>query len=361
MKRLFLISTLLLSCTLSDKNTSSKPEVKRKWLKSLVPDDYLGPRLPSLMEPMILDDQIILASGIGYIYSLRLSSRVLWKFKAEGGVHGIIMVEGKIFFATSAGVLYSLDKDGNLLWKLRLDHGVTSKPVYDSGKLFLLANEDKVYSIDLNSKTIDWIYSRNTFSDMNVFGTSTPVSFKGNLLVGFSDGTLVFLDRKTAKPIWEKELAVDSRFKDLDSMLLEYETLYVSSFDGDLYALEADTGKELWKKEGLGGFANPVVEEDVLVALTSKDEIVALNKKTSSVLWSYRLDSASSPISLYNKVIYFVTKQGGLIGLDLSTGEVLFSYTKVSGSSNAPKIMKDTIYILSDAGVMFALRIKGLR
>lgn len=353
--KLTAISLFLLSCV----TTEEKPHVlKRKWIKSTMGVSYLGPKVPHLMQPIFVDNNLIQANGLGTVMALDTdSSKTLWKFESGGSVHGILSSSDKLYFASN-NVLYSLDTNGTKIWDMKIDGVIFSKGAISNNSLYLLNGSNTVYSIDLTKK-INWVYNRDSVAPtMSVLGVAPPIPYKDILLVGFSDGYVAALNQKSGSLIWEKQLSSSNKFKDIDSMTLDEDVLYASSYDGDLFSMDATSGNLIWKSDNSGSAYPPVIEGQVILTTPSKGNIEALNKKTGEKLWVYQLDSGfATGVVIKDKVVYFCQNNGSITGLNLDTGDKLFFYTNFSGTLATPNIYSSMLYNISISGNLHAIKL----
>jgi outer membrane protein assembly factor BamB len=125
--------------------------------------------------------------------------------------------------------------------------------------------------------------------------------------------------------------------------------IYALGSDGDLVRLETSSGKIQWQKSirkefggqpGEWAYAeSPLVDGDVLVVTPggAQATIVALNKKTGSVIWKSAVpggDAAGYASAIVaqaggrKQYVQFLSK--GIVGVDAGTGEFLWRYKEVA-------------------------------
>jgi len=143
--------------------------------------------------------------------------------------------------------------------------------------------------------------------------------------------------------------------------------LYAQSSDGDLACLETKTGKVVWQKSlrndfggrpGTWAYAeSPLIDGDVLVATPGGSEatLVALDKKTGSVIWKSAVpggDRAAYASAIVveaagrKQYVQFLDK--GVVGVDAKTGAFLWRYDKTSGGpANIPTPVARGSYVYS--------------
>lgn len=354
--KLLLFSLLFISCISTDKKDTLTME--RKWIKPTIRSHYLGPKLPHLMSPVFLDDLVIQGNSHGTLMAVHSNSgRIAWKFNAQHGIHGAVVLEDNILFGTSGGLVVLLDKKGNKLWNLKLEGGIYSKPTVRDNFIYFLTSDNVVYAINLDSKKISWTYNRNSVVAMSVLGNASPIPYGDILLVGFNDGYLVALNQKSGVLVWEQRLNISDKFRDIDGMALDGDTLYVANFDSDLLSLNAKDGNLIWKSENSAGGSHPTIAGDVVITSSSRGKVEALKKTTGEKLWEFEQISGFATGSVVlNDIVYFGQNNGPVVGLDIKTGKKILSYA-ISGALATPRVFNSNLYIISNSGNLVSIKL----
>ncbi len=148
---------------------------------------------------------------------------------------------------------------------------------------------------------------------------------------------------------------------------IDGDVLYALSSDGDLVAVQTSTGEELWRKSLRRDFAglpgkwayaeSPLIDGDTLVVSPGGEEatVVALNKTNGEAIWKSRVpdgDAAaySSPIVIdaAGRRQYVVFLDKGVVGVDAETGEYLWRYNRTAnGPANIPTPVHQDGYVYS--------------
>ena len=147
--------------------------------------------------------------------------------------------------------------------------------------------------------------------------------------------------------------------------------LYALGSDGDLACVEIETGKIRWQKNlrtefngkpGNWAYAeSPLIDGDALVCTPGGTEatLVALNKKTGTVLWKSSMTGGDP--AAYSSIVmtepsglkqYVQFLQKGLAGVDASNGKLLWRYEKTAQGSpaNIPTPIVHDAYVYSATG-----------
>jgi outer membrane protein assembly factor BamB len=206
-------------------------------------------------------------------------------------------------------------------------------------------------------------------------GYSTPAVVGERLYLlgnqGLDDEFVEALTVKDGKRVWSTRLGKVGNPKQNPNFpaarstpTVEGEILYALGSDGDLACIETATGKLRWQKnlrKDFGGMPgewayaeSPLIDGDSLVC--SEATMVALNRKTGSLLWKCRVPGGDQ--AAYASVVvanaagvkqYVQLLQKGLVGVEARTGKFLWRYAKPVSKYGAniptPLVSDDYVYV----------------
>jgi outer membrane protein assembly factor BamB len=216
-----------------------------------------------------------------------------------------------------------------------------------------------------------------------------PVSVAGGRVftVGRQDQDeyVVTFDEQTGDLVWTTKIAADlplenrlMRWLGQRPPTVDEDRLYMVTTVGDLICLQVTDGKELWRKSyakefngkpGSYGFCDrPLVDGDKLICMPGGSEasVVALDKRTSEVLWKAMLPDndrgtyGSFVISDGGGVRHYVGHLGkALVGIAADDGRILWQYAKntsrFANDSSTPIPRGDNIVVANGYGRGLAL------
>ena len=125
-------------------------------------------------------------------------------------------------------------------------------------------------------------------------------------------------------------------------------------------------GARLWEKD-IGGTQMPWVAGDYVFVVTNDAELVALTRKEGYIRWIARLPRFedeedredpifwSGPVLAGDRLIV-AGSHGEAMSVSPYTGEVLGRFELPDGVSISPVVADNTLYILTDAAELLALR-----
>lgn len=321
-------------------------QFRKLWVRDTLSNTNKGYRKINRMTPLIYKDLVIQGNSFDGVVAYRQDSgQRVWTFPVYEGVESSsALFKDFLFIPGNDGFFYSLNAaTGALNWKIATQTENLGEPFYDEteGIVFFQTGLGSVYSVDAASGRIIWTYSRQDTSQFSIRGNSQPVVYKDFVFNGFSDGSLVALNKKTGTVAWEIFLNKNRRFRDIDSKpYLDGNLIYIQAFDDQLYCVSAENGTIQWKTD-FGGYDGLLVTQDFIYASTTESEVIALEKQSGKVKWRYKSKGGlpSRPVA-YDNTILFGESQGALVFLERDSGEKIFEFSPGRGIMSAPAILE---------------------
>lgn len=290
--------------------------------------------------------------------------KVVWKFKtpntfsAGAGVHeGVVLVPG------GDGVLYALDaRTGKEKWKYSAGEALATTPVVVDGMVLVVSESDTLFAVKADTGQWVWQYRRDLPSGFTIHGEASPVVKNGMVFQGFSDGHLVALDLRDGGVKWEKALTTGgTQFLDVDTtpVLDDAGHVYAASYQGGLYSLDAETGDVQWSS-AVAGLTSLIGQGGLLFA-AGDNRVDAYLRETGKLVWSLSLDdrAGSAPVLVHGMLL--VPNQRALLFVDAATGRSRMSWNPGSGITAPVRAVDSKVFVLSNNGFLYALRVKGGR
>lgn len=311
------------------------------WDKDVSDFGFLRPfPKEELSSPAIAKGRLYAGSTDNRLYATDLATgKAYWTFNSKYPVEAPPTVtDDRVCFGTSDGIMRCLDLEGKLLWQFQARSEILSSPVIKDGKLYFSSSDDRLYGLNASTGERLWTYSRGTFKTVTPRVYASPaLSWKGNLLNLFSDGTLVCLSAETGKEIWTKKAVKE--FEDpvppRRTPLVDSGTVYVIDGNAAVLALSEDTGE-------VKGIYNTIKAKDFIVpdsrsiVIAGEAEAMAIDRTTGALLWKTGLEhgpvnsifSAGGylfVLSNFKKaplgIDYFAKDKGYMEALSLSDGK----------------------------------------
>lgn len=149
-------------------------------------------------------------------------------------------------------------------WLTRLGSGVSAKysgeaePLVKDGVMYVVTGADDVFALDVKTGDKKWTYEANLDQKITTVccgWTSRGVAQgDGHIFVGQLDGTLVALDEKTGKKVWQERVGKWQEGYTITSAPVFYDGKVITGVSGGEYgirgsvtAYDAKTGKRAWR------------------------------------------------------------------------------------------------------------------
>lgn len=341
--------------------------VERKWARSTLQAEYLGGRRIHRFSPVLTDKLIIAANSIdGIVAYDRKTINQKWRLDIHDGVEGgAFVADDVLYFGAGDGQLYAVQPEtGRVLWTYPLKAEGIAKPLVHAGVLYVLGGNNVAHALNAKTGKLLWIYNRREAGTLSVRGGSQPALYGDLVMMGFSDGSLVALNKTSGALIWETNLNRNKRFRDVDaSPVLDGDRVFISSYDGALYALNAADGKILWSVDE-GGYEEVIKDGNTLFYSSSTGKTMALDKGSGKILWSRENPKgiATQPV-LYKGVLMVGEMDGALRFLDARSGELLNEFAPGRGVTSKVAVdgERGEVFFMSTDANLFALQVNWKR
>lgn len=248
---------------------------------------------------------------------------------------------------------------------------LTAVPVVDGPRVYSLDTEGVVTAFSTSGGATVWRVSLKPDKEKGREGYGGGLAVEGDKLyaaTGF--GTVVALEAATGKTAWTKQLQVPVR----SSPTVYNGRIYVVNVDSQVYCLSAADGAQIWEGRGLPESAtlisnvSPAVAGDTLVVSYPSGDIQAFDPVTGAGKWSESLKNLGGVASTLNSVgdparpvidgdmVVAVSQAGRMIASNRKTGERVWS--RDIAAKETPWVAGDTVYVVDTAGSVHALKRK---
>ena len=219
----------------------------------------------------------------------------------------------------------------------------------------------KLENISNNKKIItNWDIS---FAGENSLGNFIP-SFAGDsIYFADSSGNIKSINAISGSINWKKEVSLLSA-----GISAGFGILIVADIDGNVIALDQNNGTELWTSNVKGEVLAPAaVDAKFIIVKTGSGELIALNKDSGEIEWSYRsklpaltIRGSSSPV-IDNNMVYATFDNGRLGVFELDSGYPVWdgAISYVSGSSELENLIDSDSSPVIEGGLVFTTSYQG--
>lgn len=338
-------------------------KISRKWVRDTKMTEYFGDNLSLSLSPVLYKNTIISGNNIdGLVSYNKKFGHQIWNLNIPGGVSSpALLVSDYLFFTGYDGYAYSVSaSDGKIFWKKNINYPSVQNLYYESGRLYIHTNNSHILSLEASSGEQVWSFVKKNQRKISVGGVGEFLSLGTLIIVGFSNGDLVALEKPTGKIRWQRKLNFNSRFRDLRTLtLFDTDKILVAGYDDHIYNMDAVSGAMKWKRKFSVVTNFSVQKEDEVCFGTADSEIKCINPNVGSENKSFKTSSITGQITKINadQILYGLSK-GGVQILNLTTGNKV-TYTTAAGVSNAPvwNEPNSEIYFNSNSGNVYVLKL----
>lgn len=244
---------------------------------------------------------------------------------------------------------------------------LTASPIVYDGRVFTMDANARVTSFSLSGGSAVWRQSLTPEKERDREGYGGGLAAdNGRLYAATGFGTVVAIDAKSGKRIWEKFLGAPIR----TSPTAFGDRVVVTTMEGRVFSLAGPDGSELWTYRGVPQqaslIANPsaAIDGDIIVVPYATGELVALKSANGDAAWTETLTKtramaatgtfadAARPV-IDGGVVFAVGYGGRMVAKQLRTGTTLWSLNVAS--TQPPAVGGDAVFVVDSGGQLMAV------
>lgn len=252
-----------------------------------------------------------------------------------------------------------------------------ASPIAYDGRVYTIDAQARVSAFSMSGGSVVWrtpLMPDKEAGGFSLWGSSGGgggfgggvAADNGRLFAATGFGTVVALDAKTGKKLWEKSVEAPVRAAPTATA----DRVFVITSDGRFLALAASDGNELWSSRGLPeqafliNSASPAVDGDVVVAPFPSGEVIGMRVGSGQNVWTESLTrgrtgtadggltNAARP-AIDGGTVYAVGHGGRMVATLLRNGERLWNINL--SSTQAPAVVGEAVYVVDTTGQLRAL------
>lgn len=309
------------------------------------------------------------------------TGRLLWRVTLKPGKArdtdefggGLAWYGGRLFVTTGFAEVFSLDpNDGKEVWMSTVSAPVRGAPLVFGDRVFAVSIDNKLHALAAVDGADLWSFS-GLQETAGFIGGNSPAG-SGNFIVApFTSGELVGLRIDNGRAVWNEslvgprgELRAFGNLADIRGRpVIDRGLVLAMGSAGTLTAIDLDTGQRLWERN-IGGNQTPWVAGRYVFVITGSADVAAIERETGKIKWvtpltQYEDDKRRRPILWAGPVLasdrlLVGGSTGDLLALSPYTGEVLGKLEMRQPIRLGPVVANRTVYVLTDAGRLIALR-----
>lgn len=291
--------------------------------------------------------------------------------KGFGG--GTCYDAGKLFVTTGFGDVFAFDAaSGRQLWKINLGVPIVNAPVANGGRVFVSSEDNHFVALaEADGRTL---WDHQGISESAGILTSTSAAVAGDtVIVPYTSGELFALRIDNGSPEWSDMLTKSGNvtaLSELDDIagrpVVDRDMVFAISHSGTMAAININTGERVWTRD-IAGIQTPWAAGDYVYVLNTTGQVLCLVRKTGEVKWIHQLarwthpeqrDGAivwSGPVLVSNRLI-LVSSSGTAVSLSPYTGELMGRIDIPDGTYISPVVANGTLYLLTNDAQLVAMR-----
>ena len=300
-------------------------KLKQDWSVRFCSDCKLTPSITHNIPPVLFDSLVIQAGFGGIKAFYQKQGKEAWSYKVQGGVSSPVAQKNtSLYFGGKDGFIHALEaQDGKLKWKFFTGSENISQPVLDQDKLYVFSASQKVYALSQKTGKLIWMHAGSSLSRSFFTKGEYRPALGPFLYVGFYDGSLRALDKKTGRVKWERKGSVPL----IHPLLQRGRCLLVPELAKRLLCLNPYTSQVIWKSKGGGSEILP--KGSVLFQSDTQGSLYALSQKTGRIKWTFQKNK-DWPVrpSIYKQHLFYGLHQTpSIYVISSQTGKWVSSYT----------------------------------
>lgn len=316
--------------------------------------------------PAMDGQQIFAIDSEGQLYAINSKTgQVLWQRKTGQRITAGVSAGRGIILVSSIDnhLIAYAEENGQLLWQSLLPNQLLVAPLISDEQVIVKTIDGKLAAYQLQSGKLLWRYEHGAPA-LVLHTPSMPIQVYSEILVGYSDGKLAAYTKDAGHLRWERSIAFpggNSVEQIIDVTPYLYQgSIYASSYSGQLAAIDPITGRLKWQRAlpsivGLTAGNHALFVTDLNGTITRLDSTTG---KTLNEQTALNMQGLMQPVMGPNGVV-IGDQKGYLHFIDAEDLHLRARSLIHDGDviANSPLILGNKIFVLTQKGLLAALRV----
>lgn len=242
---------------------------------------------------------------------------------------GLAFDSGRLYAVSGRGLVVAIDgSTGKQLWRRATNIPFRSAPRVDGDMLYAVSIDSQVYAFNAGSGDIVWS-QRGIRETAELLNSVTPAVSGGIVIVPFPSGEIYALSSSDGREIWSDSLATASHrwassvFAGIGGdPVVDGDVVFAVSSSGTFSVFSVISGQKLWEYPA-SSLNTPWITGDYAYLLTSENVLVSFHKYSGKVRWATALPSFTKAKSKKGAIVWSgPVMAGGRLLLASSNGEL---------------------------------------
>jgi outer membrane protein assembly factor BamB len=321
--------------------------------------------------PLVADGKVFTLDAAGNVsaFSSASGSKV-WQASvtpeneksSEGFGGGLAIENGRLYVTTGYGTVVALDAgNGAVQWTKALGEPVRNSPTVADGKIYFVSTDNTLHALNASDGEELW-KARGLPQTATLLSNASPAVLGSMVVAPFPAGDIVAYQAGSGKASWSDSLTRTTETSaagilgDPARPVIDRDVVFAVSHGGRMIATSAASGARVWTRN-LASTQMPWVAGDTVFAVDLAGQLLALGRSDGQVRWVSELPKSSrwsGPVAAGGR-LWVISGEGLLIGADARTGQVLNQVDLDTDVFVAPVVAGGRMYILSDDADLIAL------
>jgi outer membrane protein assembly factor BamB len=331
--------------------------------------------------PIVADGKIFVLDTQAEVTALDVRTGAqLWRVRVSpedartdtlGG--GLAYGAGRLYVTGGYPEILALDPgNGGLIWRRQLTAPPRSAVTFAGDRLYVTTLDNQTQVLDAADGTTVWTHAGLPQSE-GVLGQAAPAVDGTVAIIPYSSGEIFTLRIETGRVAWQDSLVSIRHTNALWSLtdistppVISRGVVYSVSEGGRFVAIDERSGARLWQHE-VGSNNMPWVAGDFVFLLDTNDELICVSREKGGIRWIAQLqthedmEKRKTPVFWQGPVLaggrlFLTNSLGQIVEASPEDGRVLNTVAASDSIMVPPVIADDTLYILTNDGVLSAYR-----
>ena len=353
-------------------------ELERAWTADI--GDGSG-RVPLTAQPIVAD---------GKVFTLDTRARLtafdaqtgddLWRTDVKdleedeadiGG--GDSFSDGTLYVTSGYDEALAINpSNGEIAWRADLIAPARAAPTVMQGRVFITLLNNTIVALNAGNGKIIWEYN-SIGESAGLLGAASPAADRDVVIPGLSSGDIVALRVENGALAWQDNLSRAVRLGGISGLadiralpVLEGDLVIAISYGGKIAAIDKRTGNRIWERN-ISGSETPWIGANAVYVLNNENELIALDKTNGAVFWMSELKKFENakkrespvvwtgPVMAGNRLIVAGTG-GRMVEVNPKTGAIIRETKTGRNVRISPVVAGNTLYLIGENGTLSAYR-----